>query len=230
MGRRILVWLVFALVVMSLAIILDSECRADLRINLVTRLDEYCDDVSNRKMSAANKLVILEAVGRELGRLGFVLKRDSIITAKNTEMYSAKYNFAGALNAAYHKEGASRTVVRVVPRDSVFLAPNSPSRGITFIFVEDAANYGVDPLPIGEDTFIVIYHAYPDTLTGDSTEWDIPDEYEDAALRLAASRVLMKIPTMWATQKSELYRKGAWEELGILATPQGQTRQVGDSP
>lgn len=227
--RGVLV-IVLAICCLLFAAIFAGECHADIRVNLLSRLNQYMDDAGNTKMSQANKVLFLNAIGKEFGRLGFYLKRDTVITVASTELYAANSDFAGMIHAAYAKVGDVRTVVRVVPRDSVFLAPPSASRSTTFMFVEDNANYGIDPLPIGVDTFIVIYHAHPAALTGDSTEWSLADDAEDAALQIVASRCLMKLPTVWASERSLALEASGWRVVARMMNPESLTRQVGDSP
>lgn len=210
---------------------LFTQCaHAGIRSNLLTRLNEYMDDANNIKMSSANKIIFLDAAGRELGRMGLYIKRDTVITAANTELYSLNSDFAGVIQAAYRKHNKDRSVLPVIDRDSAYKIFETSVSDLQYVFVEDNSRLGVMGLPIRADTIILTYYATPAALSGDSTEWDLPDYYEEAGVKLTAAFCLLKIGTASAQAQAAVLRQSALEEIEALKNPTTQTRQAGDTP
>lgn len=218
--------LVLGCVLMTL-IVGSPPVRADIRVNLLTRLNQIMDDVDNRKMSQTNKLLFLDAVGREYGRRGFYIKRDTVLTTDQVELYDLNSDFAGIIHGAYLKTGDRRVVLPVIDRDSAFKMPDVKPGVISYAFIESDGKLGLQAIPVRVDTVVLLYFAYPAALSGDSTEWSLPNHYEDAALFQTAADCLRKIGTAEAQRKADIDAQVAESKLSTLANPDTQSRQVG---
>lgn len=217
-------WLTFVLL-----LLLAVPAKADIRVNLITRLNQIVDDpLGDRKMSQANKVAILNQVGREYGRRGLIVNRDTIITEDSTEMYPSNSDFAGSLQSAYWKEGFFRKGLRIVARDSAFTLPrDEDDPALKYIYVDQDGQIGFEPIPQRVDTVILLYYAHAATLTNDSVEWEIPDAYEDAALYDAAQRIHFKIGTAESQAKAQEAGRISDSLLGELMLPMPQARKTG---
>ncbi len=219
---RKLVWLVMVALVMG-------NCRlapAAIRSDLITRLNQIMDDPDTRKMSAANKYAILDQVGREYGRRGLIIHRDTILTVKEVETYAFNSDFAGGFQSAYIKTGQSRRELLIVGRDSAFSAPSVMAGDVQYAFVEGDNRLGLHGIPMKAETIILLYFAFAAPLVTDSTEWEVPDAYEDAALYDVAARALFKIGTAEAQRKSAEAGLVADSLLSELRNPIPQTRSL----
>ena len=206
-----------------------GNCRlapAAIRVKLITRLNQIMDDPDTRKMSAANKYIILDQVGREYGRRGLIIHRDTISTAKDVETYAFNSDFAGGLQSAYIKAGQSRRELLIVGRDSAFSAPSVTAGNVQYAFVEGDNRLGLHGIPMKVETIILLYFAFAAPLVTDSTEWEVPDAYEDAALYDVASRALFKIGTAESQGKSASAANTADSLLAELRNPMPQTRSL----
>lgn len=206
-----------------------GNCRlapAAIRVNLITRLNQIMDDVDGRKMSTANKTVIMDQVGREYGKRGLIIHRDTILTAPEVETYALNSDFAGGLQSAYIKKKFFRQALAIINRDSSFNAPQVNAGDVKFIFVEQDGRIGVHAIPTKQDTIIVLYFAFSTPMVSDSTEWEVPDAYEDAALYDVASRALFKIGTAESQGKAASAGYIADSLLSELRNPIPQTRRL----
>ena len=203
--------------------------HAATRAGLLVRLNELMDDASNIKMTSANKILFLDGVGREYGRRGLYIKRDTIITAANTELYTLNTDFAGGITGAYLKIGQQRTVLPVIDRDSAFRIPDVSPGEISYAFIESDGKLGLHAIPIEADTIILLYFAYPGALSEDTTEWTLPNHYEEAALYETASNCLFKIGTAQAQAQAATFKAVAESKLDALLNPTTQTRELGDT-
>ena len=220
-----------------LLLLFVAPVQAATRDSLIARLNEYLSDTTNRWMSSAHKLQMLDATGRELGRRGLYVKRDTIVTVANTESYTiadSALDFAGALQGAYLKRGQTRVVLPVIDRDSAFRVPDVKPGVISYLFVEEDGKLGTLSVPLRADTLILLYYAVPAALAEDTTtagaEWALPDFYEDAALRITASKCLLRMQTTWALERSALLYQTGWADIESLKMFTPQSRQVGDAP
>jgi hypothetical protein len=206
-----------------------GSCRlapAAIRVNLITRLNQIMDDADTRKMSAANKYAILDQVGREYGRRGLIIHRDTVITSVDAESYTFNSDFAGGLQAAYTKHGPMRKGLVITDRDSAFRAVQVDEGVLTYAFVDQDGRLGLHSIPKRADTVILLYFAFSTPLVSDSTEWEVPDAYEDAALYDVAARALFKIGTSESQGKSARAGFVADSLLSELRNPVPQTRSV----
>jgi hypothetical protein len=204
--------------------------KADIRVNLISRLNQLIDDpAGDRKATAAQKYAILNQIGREYGRRGLIVKRDTITTSPNVESYALNADCAGGVQSAYVKRGLTRKGLAIVDRDSAFNAVQVASGVLTYAFMDQDGRIGFQSMPMKLDTVIVLYYAYAAAMATDSTEWDIPDHYEGAALLDAAQIVLFKIGTAEAQERS--IRAGMMGDtlLNELRNPPTQTRQIGET-
>lgn len=208
-------------------LLIPCAAQADIRTNLLTRLNQIMDDASNAKMTAANKYVVMNEVGREFGRRGLYVKRDTIVTSANTEAYNLNSDFAGSVAGAYLKNGQERRVLPVIPRDSAFSIPKTTAGVVSYLFVETDGRLGVHAIPLYSDTIILLYSAYPSALSGDSTEWDLPDHYEHAALFEVAADCLRKLPTAEGRAAADACNAVAAKKLEELQIPAPQSRGTG---
>jgi hypothetical protein len=205
-----------------------STAKADIRVNLVNRLDEILNDQDNTMMSEANKIVFLDAVGVEYGRRGFYIKRDTITTTSQTETYALNTDFAGTVEGAYLKRGNMRVTLPVIDRDSAFRLSATLNVGeIAYVYVGKDGRLGVEALPLRVDTIILSYSAYPAALSGDSTEWDLLDWCEQAAVFEAAADIIHKEKTVWAEAKATAFLNTAKEKLAEMRDPPSDSRKVG---
>jgi hypothetical protein len=227
MKWRILFWMALTVFVLLGAVMIHNA-EAAQRSVLITRLNEYMDDASNRKMTEANKILFMDAVGRELGRAGLYIRRDTILLADSTELYTVNSDFAGIIHSAYIKRNYERTIMRVVDRDSVFNLQVPEGVNVYYVFVEEDTLIGVHNIPIRQDSLVLLYNAAVPALTNDTTEWRLADHWEDAALMLTAAKALRKVGTA-----EEQARAGAFFQFGIatlqfIGAPPGVIRQLGD--
>jgi hypothetical protein len=231
MRRDILWWGFIAAVLLLLcSLVLCKPAKADIRVNLVTRLNELMDDANNRKMTQANKILFLNGMGREYGRRGLYIKRDTVITAANTESYALNSDFAGALQGSYLKVGQRRTILPVIDRDSAFRIPDVTPGVVSYLFIEEDGRLGMQATPLRADTIILTYYAMPAALSGDSTEWALPDYYEEPALYEAAASCLLKVATAEAQTKAQLLIQIAAAKLEELRNAPSQSRVIKDTP
>jgi hypothetical protein len=207
-----------------------SPADAAIRVNLVTRLNELLDDANNRKMSAANKILFMDDIGKEYGRRGLYVKRDTVLLVAETERYTLNSDFAGVLQGAYLKSGQDRTILPIIDRDSAFRIPDVKAGVVSYLFVEEDGSLGVHAIPLYADTIVLLYYATPAALSGDSTEWGLPDYYEGAALFEAAASCLLKIGTAEAQAKATSFLGIAAAKLDELRNAPSQTRKIGDTP
>ena len=224
-------------ILVLMALFCAAPAYAGIRVDLIARVNELMDDANNRKMSAVNKILFLDGIGREYGRRGLYVKRDTIVTVANTESYTiadSSLDFAGALQGAYLKRGQTRVVLPVIDRDSAFRVPDVKPGVISYLFVEEDGKLGTLSVPLRADTLILLYYAVPAALAEDTTtagaEWALPDFYEDAALRITASKCLLRMQTTWALERSALLYQTGWADIESLKMFTPQSRQVGDAP
>ena len=220
-------------ILVLMALFCAAPAYAGIRVNLIVRVNELMDDANNRKMSAVNKILFLDGIGREYGRRGLYVKRDTIVTVANTESYTiadSSLDFAGALQGAYLKRGQTRVVLPVIDRDSAFRVPDVKPGIISYLFVEEDGKLGTLSVPLRADTLVLLYYALPAALSGDSVEWALPDYYEEPALYEVAASCLMKVATAEAQAKAQALLQIAATKLADLRNPPGQTRKIGDAP
>lgn len=218
----------FVAVFTLLGFLVCQEAKAGIRLDILAKMNELMDDANNRKMSQASKVLFLDDIGREYGRRLLYVKRDTILTVANQELYTPNSDFAGVLQSAYKKAGATRTVLTVLGRDSVLKLPETSL--LLYLFVETDGRIGFQGIPKAADTVILLYGAYPAALSGDSTEWDLPNHYERPAYMEAAAVCLDKIGTAEAQGKAEGLRAAAAVLLSELQNPAPQSRNIGVSP
>jgi len=226
--RDVLFWGWIVAVLILFGFLCCKQADAAIRVNILTKVNQLVDDANNRKMSQANKILFLDDIGKEYGRRLLYVKRDTILTVANQELYSPNSDFAGVLQSAYKKAGATRSVLTVLGRDSVLKLPETNQ--LLYLFVETDGKIGFQGIPKSADTVILLYGAYASALSGDSTEWDIPDHYERPAYYEVAASILDRVGTAEAQAKAADYRNVAAALLSELQNPQSQSRNVGVSP
>lgn len=221
-------------VMMTLMLLLFSigTAEAARRDTLIIRLNELIDDAGNNKMSAANKILFLNTVGRQYGARGAYMKRDTIIMVANQELYSLNTDFAGTIHSAYRKLGQDRTILPVMSRMEVDFAPNVEYGVVEYVFYEmdSSAQMGVHNLPLNTDTVILQYFAYPEEMNADGDEWPLSDQYENAALYECASQILSTIPTAQAQGMSDRHAARAETLFNRVRRPTIPTAEVGAKP
>jgi hypothetical protein len=210
-------WLVILLLICTPAL-------ADERSDLIGDLNEYVDDADNEKMTAAQKIRFLDKAGKELGEARVYHKLDTVVTVSGQENYSLNSDAAKALRGVYVKLDRKREYIQVVEVKDLPLLAEPEGQKIAYAFVSLEGQLGLRAIPTAAETLIVSYYAYPAALATDSTEWDIPDAFEDAGLRIAAAKILHKVETVWAERKrQQLYEQG-WADVQRLGgTPPPQT-------
>lgn len=213
-------------------LILTCCVWAETGTNVLSKLNQYVDDQKDTKMSAANKVLMLNAAATELGRANIYPRIDTIVTAAGTEAYSLEADAVGTLRGVYLKDSSDRVFLRVI--DFQELASVEPPDGgaIRYAYINESGQLGVHFLPQLAETLIVSYYAYPAELTGptDSTEWAVPDVYEDAAIRIAASKVLMRVQTEWANRARQQFYETGWADVERWKVSGGERKEVGDQP
>lgn len=217
---------------MLLLLFLPPTAEAAIRDTLIIRLNELIDDAGNNKMSAANKVLFLNTVGREYGARGAYMKRDTIIMVANQELYSLNTDFAGTIRSAYKKLGQERTVLPVMSREEVDFAPTVEYGVVEYIYFEmdSSAQMGVHNLPLNTDTIIIQYFAFPEEMNAGSDEWPLSDQYENAALYECASQILSTIPTAQAQSMSQNHGARAEMLFNRVRRPTIPTAEVGAQP
>jgi hypothetical protein len=212
-----------------LFLLLPAVASAEIRVNLLTRLNQYMDDSTNWKMSQANKILFLDATARELGRSFLYSQDTTVVTAANTDAYTMPSDFAGAIKAAYIRSGTARAYLRVGDPEIVREA-ESPSPGnVQYAYIGAENELMLEAIPLLAETLIVSYFAIPAALSGDSTEWDLPDEYEDAALRITASKCLVRIPIPWQQERSQFLYQTGWADIERLKNSTPRTVKMQDA-
>ena len=183
---KILFWMTLAVVVVLSARLV----KADIRMNLMTRLDVKIHDSSNLMLDSTSKIAILDEVGQEFGRRLLFVKRDDITLIKDSADYAAPSDFAGAIRGAYIRDGYDLTFLTVVNFEDMNHVPDADGL-VAYIYVAADGRVGLYEIPVAPSSLVMSYYAYPAALSGDSTEWDIPDGLEGAALDLAAAKCWM---------------------------------------
>lgn len=201
------------LLTFALSLLTCEPAPAAIRVDLLTRLDTKIQDGNNQMLDSTEKISILDEVGREMGRLGFYIKRDTILTVNGQEIYGFNTDYAGGLRGAYLKKNNTRIVLPVIDRETAFKLPKGDAGDISYVYIDADDSLGVEAIPIREDTIILLYFAYPAVLSGDSIEWDLPDGLEGAALDGAASKCWMTADLR--PDMAELYYRRYRESLGL---------------
>lgn len=205
-------------------LLLCAPAWADERSDLVGDLNEYVDDANNEKMTEAQKIRFLDKAGKELGEARVYHKLDTVVTVSGQENYALNSDAAKALRGVYVKRDRKRAYIQVVEFKDLPALPEPEGQALGYAFVSLEGQLGLRAIPTAAETLIVSYYAYPAALSTDSTEWDIPDAFEDAGLRITAHKILLKIETAWAaTKRQECYTTG-WADVERLGgTPPPQT-------
>ena len=223
-------WSIWAvLIVIALTVWMVQCVKADTRVDLLAILNAYIGDTGNNKMSEANKILMMDATGRELGRSYVYTKLDTVLTVANTESYALNTDFAGALRSVHIKKGSSRSYVSVGSPNNIPNAADPNPGEVLYAYLGADARLVVEAIPLYAETLIVSYYALPVVLSASGTEWDLPDEYEDAAIRITAAKVLWALPTAWAIERANVFYQSGWADVERLKNAAPLTRQVGDA-
>lgn len=211
-------------------LVLAGFAFADDGDDLLTDFDEYVDDARDLKFTAVQKMRFVNQAKVEFAKALVYWKLDTIITSANTEQYALNTDNVGVLRSAYIKRQWERTFIQVIDHEDLRNLAQPDAQQILYAFVNDDGNLGLHAVPAAAETLIVSYYAEPTDIADASTEWDMPDHYEDACLRVGASKALMKIQTEWALKaRQQLYEMG-WADVERLKNPATETRQEGDTP
>ncbi len=221
-------------VLMTLALLLlfMGTAEAANRDTLIIRLNELIDDAGNNKMTAANKILFLNTVGRQYGARGAYMKKDTITMVKDQEHYALNTDFAGTIHSAYKKDGQERTVLPVMSRLDVDFAPTVDYGDVAYVYFErdSVAQMGVHNIPVNADMIIIQYFAFPEEMNAGTDEWPLSDQYENAALYECASQILSTIPTAQAQGMSDRHAARAEMLFNRVRRPTIPTAEVGAQP
>lgn len=210
------------LLMLLVLVLLPFTAKADIKVNLLDRLNTKLSDESNLMLDSVSKYKMLDEVAREMARRGVYLKRDTILTADSTEYYAGlNSDYAGTIESAYIKNEFDRKFLPIIDRDSALNVPDVKEGVLTYIWWEQDTTLGVHAIPRRVDTIILRYYAYPPSLSdgGDSLEWSLPDGLEGAALELTAAKCWMTAdlrPDM-AALYFQRFKDAMAREEGVLA-------------
>lgn len=211
-----------------LACLLATSAWADDGDDLLVDLDMYTDDASDLLHTPAQKIRFLNQAKDEFAKALVFFKLDTIITAANVESYAMNTDAVGVLRSVYIKRGYERVFLKVVDHEQLTTMNQPDAEQILFAFVNQELRLSLHAIPPNAETLIVSYYAYPADVVDSGTEWNMPDGYEDACVRVAASKALFRTQTEWAIKtRQQLYEMG-WADVERLKAPSTETRQEGD--
>lgn len=210
-------------------LMLAIPAQAETMRNLLTELDFYMADAGDLKASADEKIRLLNYAGREFGKSLVYVKIDTIIMAAGTDTYTMDSTAVGVLRQAYIKNGTERYFLQILDAQDVSQIEDPAGKGVQYVYVNPEGSLAVKDVPAAAETLIVSFYAFPRSIVDTTIEWDLPNAFEDAAVRVAASKGLLTVQTEWAFRaRQQLYEWG-WADLERLKNPSSETRQSGDT-